>query len=120
MPALSTGDLVIIGAYLVATLILGIWLRKRAAQSLEHYYLGGRQLPWPLLGISGMANWFDLTGTMIVTSFLFMLGPRGLFIEFRGGAVLVLALMLLWTGKWFRRSKCMTGPEWYIFRFGGG
>jgi Na+/proline symporter len=120
MPSLNPVDLVIVGAYLVLTLVLGLWLRRRATQSLEHYYLGGRQLPWPLLGISGMTNWFDLTGTMIITSFLFLLGPRGLYIEFRGGAVLALAFMLLWTGKWFRRSGCMTGPEWYAFRFGSG
>lgn len=120
MPALSPVDLAIVGVYLAATLLLGLWMSKRATQSLEHYFLGGRRMPWPLLGISGMANWFDLTGTMIITSFLFMLGPRGLFIEFRGGAVLVLGFMLLWTGKWYRRSGCMTSPEWYVFRFGGG
>lgn len=120
MSALHTVDLALIGAYLALTLVLGVWLRRRATQSLEHYYLGGRQLPWPLLGMSGMANWFDLTGTMIITSFLFLLGPRGLYVEFRGGAVLALAFMLLWTGKWFRRSGCMTGPEWYAFRFGSG
>ena len=38
----------------------------------------------------------------------------------RGGAVLVLAFMMLWTGKWHYRSKCMTGAEWQIFRFGVG
>ena len=47
-----------------------------------------------------------------------MMGPRGLFIEFRGGAVLVLAVMMLWSGKWHRRSGCLTNAEWMIFRFG--
>ena len=67
-----------------------------------------------------MTNWFDLTGTMIITSFLYMLGPRGLFIEFRGGAVLMLAFLLAYTGKWHRRSGCMTGAEWMSYRFGTG
>ena len=62
-----------------------------------------------LLGMAGMASWFDLTGTMIITSFLYMLGPKGLFIEFRGGAVLILAFLICYTGKWNRRSGCMTG-----------
>jgi Na+/proline symporter len=65
-----------------------------------------------------MAAWLDMTGTMIITSFLFMLGPRGLFIEFRGGACLVLTFCMLWLGKWHRRSGCMTGAEWMSFRFG--
>jgi Na+/proline symporter len=57
---------------------------------------------------------------MIIVSFLLFLGPRGLFIEFRGGAVLVLAVAMLWTGKWHRRSGCLTSAEWMLFRFGDG
>ncbi|MCK4960189.1 MAG: sodium:solute symporter, partial [Planctomycetes bacterium] len=53
-------------------------------------------------------------------SFLYMLGPRGLFIEFRGGAVLILTVMLLWSGKWHRRSRCITNAEWMVYRFGDG
>ena len=95
-------------------------MAKKANSSMEHYFLGGRSLPWWMLGVAGMAGWFDLTGTMIITSFLFMLGPRGLYVEFRGGAVLVLAFLLCYTGKWHRRSGCMTGAEWMTYRFGIG
>lgn len=113
-----TTDFIFIAVYMVVTLIFGLWMTKRASTSMESYYLGGRTLPWWLLGCSGMAAWFDLTGTMVITSFLYMLGPRGLFVEFRGGAVLILAFMLCYAGKWHRRSGCMTGAEWMIFRFG--
>ncbi|MBN1292444.1 MAG: sodium:solute symporter [Candidatus Latescibacteria bacterium] len=95
-------------------------LKRMASQSLDDYFLGGRKLPWWALGVSGMASYLDITGTMIIVSFLFMLGPRGLFIEFRGGAVLPLAFMMIFSGKWHRRSRCMTGAEWMIFRFGEG
>jgi Na+/proline symporter len=67
-----------------------------------------------------MTNFLDMTGTMVIVSYLYMLGPRGIFVEFRGGAVLVLVFMLLWTGKWHYRSRCMTGAEWQIYRFGTG
>jgi Na+/proline symporter len=99
---------------------MGVYLQRRASASLEDYFIGGRSLPWWALGISGMASWLDVTGTMIITSFLFMLGPRGLFIEFRGGAVLIAAVALLWAGKWHRRSQCITGAQWMAFRFGNG
>lgn len=118
MQSLSTLDYTIIALYLAASVIMGLLMSRRASSSLDHYFLGGRQVPWYLLGVMGMATWFDLTGTMLITSFLYMLGPRGLFIEFRGGAVLILAFMLVYTGKWHRRSGCMTGPEWGIYRFG--
>lgn len=95
-------------------------MAKKASGGLDEYFLGGRTLPWYLLGTSGMANWFDLTGTMVITSFLFLIGPRALFIEFRGGAVLILVFLLCFTAKWHRRSGCMTGAEWMQFRFGNG
>ncbi len=120
MTSLSSLDYWIIGSFLVVILLVGLAASRLAARSLEHYFLGGRNLPWYLLGISGMSAWFDLTGTMIITSFLYLLGPRGLYIEFRGGAVLVLAFLLAYTAKWHRRSGCMTGAEWNTYRFGAG
>jgi Na+/proline symporter len=120
MWTLNTVDYTVIFAYLGALVVLGIALERMASKSLDDYFVGGRRLPWWALGVSGMAFFLDMTGTMIITSFLFMLGPRGLFIEFRGGAVLGLAFMMLWGGKWHRRSKCLTGAEWMVFRFGDG
>ena len=120
MHALATIDYAIIISFLGLSLVAGVVMTKRASKSLDHYFLGGRTLPWYLLGVAGMANWFDLTGTMIITSFLYMLGPRGLYVEFRGGAGLLLIFMLAFTGKWHRRSGCMTGAEWMTYRFGEG
>ena len=120
MNYLNNLDYTVIIIYFILLVSLGLYLKKRASASLEDYFLGGRRLPWWALGISGMASFLDITGTMIIVSFLYMLGPRGLFIEFRGGAVLVLPFMLLWTGKWHRRSGCMTGAKWMVFRFGEG
>jgi solute:Na+ symporter, SSS family len=120
MTALSNLDYSIIGVFLAVILMVGLAASRLAARSIEHYFLGGRNLPWYLLGISGMSAWFDLTGTMIITSFLYLLGPRGLYIEFRGGAVLVLAFLLAYTAKWHRRSGCMTSAEWNTYRFGTG
>ncbi len=97
---------------------MGFYLRKRASKSLQDYFLGGKSLPWWALGISGMASYFDVAGTMLITSFLFMLGPRGLFIEFRGGVCLLLSFIMIWAGKYHYRSRCMTGAEWMEYRFG--
>jgi len=117
---LNSLDYLVIIIYFAFLVSLGLYLRKKASASLDDYFLGGRNLPWWALGISGMASFLDITGTMIIVSFLFLLGPRGLFIEFRGGAVLILPFLLLFMGKWHRRSGCMTGAEWMIFRFGEG
>ncbi len=120
MSYLTPLDYGIIIAFFVIVACVGLVMARLAAKNIENYYLGGRKLPWYMLGMSGMSNWFDLTGTMIITSFLFMMGPKGLYIEFRGGAVLILAFLLAYTGKWHRRSGCMTAAEWATYRFGSG
>lgn len=118
MRILNAVDYSVIAVYLLILIGLGLYLKKKASTNLEEYCLGGRNLPWWAIGISGMASWLDVAGTMIIVSFLYILGPRGLYIEFRGGACLLLPFMLLWCGKWLRRSKVMTPAEWMIFRFG--
>ena len=106
---LNTFDYAVIVLYALTLIGMTFYLKRLASASLEDYLVGGRSLPWWMLGTSGMASYLDVAGTMVIVSFLYMLGPRGLFIEFRGGAVLVLVMMMLWTGKWHRRSGCRPG-----------
>jgi len=118
---LNTVDYTIISVYFVILIGLSLYLKKMASKNLESYFLGGRSLPWWMLGVSGMASMVDMTGTMLAVSFMYMLGTRGMFIEgFRGAACLFLAVVLVFTGKYNRRSGCMTGAEWMAYRFGEG
>ena len=41
-----------------------------------------------------------------------------MYIEFRGGACIGLVFLMLWLGKWHRRSGVITGAEWIFYRFG--
>ena len=118
MKYLTGMDYSVIGIYFGVLLFIGWYLKSRASKNIEHYFLGGKKLPWWALGVSGMAAWLDMTGTMVIVSFLYLLGPRALFIELRGGVGLVLVFMMIWVGKWHRRSGVMTGAEWMVFRFG--
>lgn len=120
MNYLSALDYLIIACYFMVLISIGLILRRRASKSLEDYFIGGRKMPWWALGMSGMASWLDISGTLLIVSFIYLLGPRGMFIEFRGGVGLVLVIMMLWVGKWHRRSGCVTGSDWMIFRFGDG
>ncbi|MCD6392152.1 MAG: sodium:solute symporter [Planctomycetes bacterium] len=120
MNFLNTFDYGVIAVYFLILVGLGIYLKSKASASLEDYFIGGRRIPWWALGISGMASYLDIAGTVVIVSMIFLLGPRGLYIAFRGGAVLILAFCLVWMGKWHRRSGCITRAEWMIFRFGDG
>jgi len=116
----TTFDYGLICSYVVVIVGIGFYLSRRASDSVEDYFIGGRKMPWWLLGISGMAQFVDITGTALIISFLFMIGPKALLVELRGGLAIHMTLILLWAGKWHRRSGCITGAEWMIFRFGNG
>lgn len=120
MRYLGTPDYTIILGYFLVLVGLGIYLSRRASANLDEYFLAGRSMPWWALGVSGMGWSLDITGTMLIVSLMYLLGPRSLFIEFRGGVPLGLVFTMIWTGKWHRRSGCMTGAEWLAFRFGNG
>ena len=117
---MSTIDLIIIIMYLLAIVVVGLLVQKKASQGVDSYFLGNRKLPWWVLGASGMASNTDIAGTMINTAFIYALGTKGFFIEIRGGVTLIMAFLMVFMGKWNRRSQVMTQAEWMHFRFGTG
>jgi len=117
---LQTLDWIVIGVYMIGTLWLGFKLHSKASSNIDSYFLGGRSLPWWALGASGMASNVDVAGTMVISALVYALGVKGLFIELRGGMVLVLAFFMAFLGKWTRRAQVMTSAEWMRLRFGEG
>jgi len=113
-------DYIIVGVYLLAIVMLGIFLQGQASSGIDSYFLGDRKIPWWVLGASGMASNTDIAGTMVLTSLIYALGTKGFFIEIRGGIVLIMAMLMIFMGKWNRRAQVMTLAEWMQLRFGGG
>lgn len=118
MESLGSLDYTLLAAYFIGLVVMGIVLHRMASTSMDSYFLAGKRLPWWMLGFSGMGYSLDIAGTMLTISLLWLLGPRGLYIEFRGAVSLALLCQMIWTGKWHRRSGCMTVAEWMTFRFG--
>ncbi len=117
---LSLIDQVIIVGYFVLITGVGLFMSRLASQGINNYFLGGKTIPWWILGASGTASNFDMTGTMVVVSFIYMLGLEGYWVTMRGGAVIPLAFLMVYMGKWYRRSGVMTEAEFLRFRFGEG
>ncbi len=113
-------DLFIVIAYLVIITLIGFYFEKKASSGIDSYFLGNRKIPWWALGASGMASNFDVSGTMINVALIYAFGAVGFFIEMRGGLVLIMAFLMIFMGKWTRRSKVMTLAEWMKYRFGDG
>ncbi len=114
---LSTIDILIILVYLAATIILGLWFKKRAERSKKDYLLGGNTVPWYLLGLSNASGMFDISGTMWLVTLLFVYGLKSAWIPWLWPVFNQIFLMIF-LSIWLRRSNVTTGAEWINTRFG--
>jgi Na+/proline symporter len=114
---MTTVDAGVVLLYFVVVVGLGFWYRRRASQSLDSYFLGGKRIHWLLLSMSGSVSNFDITGTMWIVSILFVLGMKSMWHHWMWG-FLMGAFFLAYIGKWVRRSNVMTAAEWMKTRFG--
>lgn len=115
--SLSFIDGAIIAAYALVVLVSGLWLSRRASKNLESYFLGGRTLPWYMLGVSNASGMFDISGTMLMVYWLFVYGLKSVWIPWLW-PVFNQVFLMVYLSVWMRRSGVMTGAEWIRFRFG--
>lgn len=112
-------DVLIIGLYLVIMIIIGLVLKKRASKNLDSYFLGGKTLPFYMLGLSNASGMFDISGTMWMVYLAFVYGLKSLWIPWLWPVFNQIFLMI-YLSIWLRRSNVLTGAEWIRTRFGFG
>ena len=110
-------DIAIVILYLVSMLMIGWYYRKKARQNKESYLLGGKKLPWYLLGLSDASDMFDISGTMWMVSLCFIYGFKSIWIPWLW-PVFNQVFNMMFLAKWLRRSNADTGAEWLATRFG--
>lgn len=110
-------DIAIIITYLVTMVMLGWFLRKKARENKESYLLGGKKLPWYMLGLSDASDMFDISGTMWMVSLCFVYGLKSIWIPWLW-PVFNQVFNMMFLAKWLRRSNANTGAEWLATRFG--
>ena len=110
-------DVAVLIAYFVATILVGLWVSRRGSKDLDSYFLGGKSLPWYVLGISDASGMFDISGTMLMVYWLFAYGLKSVWLPFMWPVFNQIFLMMF-LSAWLRRSNVLTGAEWICFRFG--
>jgi Na+/proline symporter len=104
---------------LFSVLIIGVSLfyRSFAAKSTEHYFLGGRNLPWWLAGTSMVATTFAADTPLAVTELIAKYGIAGnwLWWNMLAGGMLVTFLF----ATFWRRSGVGTDLEIIEYRYSG-
>src|SRR3954464_838272 len=112
-------DVAVLVAYFVATILVGLWVSKRGSKDMDSYFLGGKSLPWYVLGISDASGMFDISGTMLMVYWLFAYGLKSLWLPWLWPVFNQIFLMMF-LSAWLRRSNVLTGAEWIQTRFGRG
>jgi solute:Na+ symporter, SSS family len=110
-------DISIVMLYLITMLMVGWFMRKKARQNKESYLMGGKTLPWYMLGLSDASDMFDISGTMWMVALCFVYGLKSIWIPWLW-PVFNQVFMMMFLSKWLRRSNANTGAEWLITRFG--
>jgi len=116
---LQTLDISIILLYLLSTIVIGLVVRKRAQKSTDDYLLGGKSIPWYMLGLSNASGMFDISGTIWLVALMFIYGIKSAWIPWLWPVFNQIFLMV-YLSMWLRRSNVTTGAEWIQTRFGFG
>ncbi len=116
---LNTIDLLIICGYFLAVVLIGLWVSRRGSKDMDSYFLGGKTLPWYMLGVSDASGMFDISGTMWMVYILFVYGLKSIWLPFLWPVFNQIFLMMF-LSAWLRRSNVLTGAEWIQTRFGKG
>ena len=110
-------DIFIIGLYLVAMIVIGLVLKKKASKNMDSYFLGGKTLPFYMLGLSNASGQFDISGTMWMVTLAFIYGIKSAWVPWLWPVFNQIFLMV-YLSVWLRRSNVLTGAEWIQTRFG--
>jgi len=110
-------DWVIIGVFFVIVLSIGWVASRTAGKSSSEFFLGGRGMPWWLLGISMVACTFSADTPNLVTG---MVRENGVAKNWAWWAFLITGMVTVFIyAKLWRRSGVMTDLEYYEKRYGG-
>ena len=110
-------DWTAIVAYLAITLILGLYFRRRSGQSVDDYFVSGRNVSWWLAGTSMVATTFAADTPLVVTGLVYTQGISGNWLWWAfllSGMMTVFLFARLW-----RRSGLLTDVQFAEMRYSG-
>ncbi len=104
-------------AYLLITLLLGLYFKSRSGKSVDDYFVSGRNVSWWLAGTSMVATTFAADTPLLVTGLVFRQGVAGNWLWWSfllSGMMTVFLYARLW-----RRSGLLTDVQFAEMRYSG-
>ncbi|MFB3917951.1 MAG: sodium:solute symporter family protein [Terriglobales bacterium] len=106
-----------IAGYLLITLLLGLYFRRRSARSVDDYFVSGRNVSWWLAGTSMVATTFAADTPLVVSGIVYTQGIAGNWLWWSfllSGMMTVFLFARLW-----RRSGLLTDVQFAEMRYSG-
>lgn len=110
-------DWAIIFSYLALMVFIGFYYKNQASKSLSDFFLGGRNLPWYVAGVSMVATTFAADTPLWVTEKVAQHGVSGNWLWWNmliGGMLTTFFFAKLW-----RRAEILTELELIEIRYSG-
>lgn len=110
-------DWLIVLAYLILTLWLGLYLSRRASGSLVDFFVSGRSLPWWLAGTSMAATTFSIDTPLYIAG---VVGSRGIAGNWEWWSFGIAHVVMIYVfSRLWRRSEIVTDAELTELRYSG-
>jgi SSS family solute:Na+ symporter len=114
---LELSDWLIVALYFVISAGIALIFTRKASQSLEEYFVSGRQLPWWLAGTSMVATTFAADTPLVVAGLVAKYGVAGNWLWWNGALTGILTVFFF--ARLWRRAGVMTDLEFAELRYGG-
>jgi SSS family solute:Na+ symporter len=114
---LTTLDWIVVSAYAVLAVAVGLYFARRAGRETSEFFLGGRSMPWWLLGTSMVATTFSTDTPNLVTD---LVRTGGVSQNWLWWAFLITGMCtVFFYAKLWRRSGVLTDIGFYELRYSG-
>jgi solute:Na+ symporter, SSS family len=114
---LAFSDWLIVALYFVASAVFALIYTRRASESLDEYFVSGRQLPWWLAGTSMVATTFAADTPLVVSGLVAKYGVAGNWLWWNGAISGILTVFFF--ARLWRRAGVLTDLEFAELRYGG-
>ncbi len=110
-------DWLIVLLYLVVSMVLGLYLSRKASGSLVDFFVSGRSLPWWLAGTSMAATTFSIDTPLYIAG---VVGNRGISGNWEWWSFGISHIIMVYIfARMWRRSEVVTDAEFTELRYGG-
>ena len=117
VPPLVVWDWLIIVAFFVVTLGIGLYYSRRAVKSMTDYFVAGRKMTWWVAGTSIVATSFAADTPLVIAGWMRTVGLERNW--FWWGGIMGMMLCTFFFARLWRRSRVITDVEFNELRYSG-